>query len=117
MLAVGIGLSVNNTKAVLGALSGRHSHFMRTPKYGIIGKHDEWMGKRYRQSVIRQPLVELGLGLYYTGAMLYAASVGLLAPLPLLGLFQFGFLYMGLLSLVQQNGSADFTLSAQVAGD
>ena len=117
VLAVGIGLSVNNTKAVLGALSGRHSHFMRTPKYGIIGKHDEWMGKRYRQSVIRQPLVELGLGLYYTGAMLYAASVGLLAPLPLLGLFQFGFLYMGLLSLVQQNGSADFTLSAQVAGD
>ena len=117
VMAVGIGLSVNNTKAVISALSGRHSHFIRTPKYGIIWKHDEWMSKRYRQLVILQPLIELGLGLYYTGAMLYAVSVGLLAPLPLLGLFEFGFLYMGLLSLVQQHGSADFALRAQVAGD
>ena len=36
------------------------------PKYRIEGDSDEWVGKRYRQSVAVQPLVELALGLYFT---------------------------------------------------
>ena len=96
---------------------GGRSRFVRTPKYGIVRTQDEWMSKQYRQAVLRQPLVELGLGLYFTGSVLYAASLGLLTPLPFLCLFQAGFLYMGVVSLVQQHGARVPMLSEQVAPD
>ncbi len=75
---------------------------MRTPKYGVVGSRDEWRAKRYRQAVAGQPFVELALGLYFTLAVLGAASSDLFAAVPLLCVFQFGFLYMGLVSLLQQ---------------
>jgi len=37
-LAVGVGMSINNAKAVLEALMGHQSEFVRTPKYGIDAK-------------------------------------------------------------------------------
>ena len=63
LMSVGIGLSVNNTRAVFEALFNKHSEFTRTPKYHIEGDGDEWVGKKYRQSVAVQPLIELALGL------------------------------------------------------
>ena len=101
-IAVGVGLSVNNTRAVLGALRRVRPRFVRTPKYGVVGRRDEWRSKRYRQAVAGQPLVELALGLYFTLAAIGAAASGLFAAVPLLGVFSFGFLYMGLASLLQQ---------------
>ena len=109
VMAVGIGLSVNNTAAVIGALFNRRTHFVRTPKYGVVHAGDDWISKRYGQPVVGQPLVEIGLGLYFTGAVLYAASAQFLA-LPFLCLFQVGFLYMGCLSLLQHHRTADFAL-------
>src|SRR4029078_7081829 len=41
-LAVGIGLAVNNSKAVIEAMLGRESEFARTPKYGIEKSRDDW---------------------------------------------------------------------------
>ena len=117
LMAVGVGLAVNNTRAVLGArASGRHE-FRRTAKYAVVGRGDDWVNKRYRQSSVVQPLVELGFGLYYTAAVVYSGSMGLFAPLPFLCLFQAGFLYTALLSLVQQQADASLVLSSQVAGD
>ena len=101
-IAVGIGLSVNNTRAVLGALRRARPRFVRTPKYGVVGSRDEWRTKRYRQAVAGQPFVELALGIYFTLAVLGAASSGLFAAVPLLCVFQFGFLYVGVVSLLQQ---------------
>jgi cellulose synthase/poly-beta-1,6-N-acetylglucosamine synthase-like glycosyltransferase len=117
LMAVGIGLSVNNTRAVIGARSGRETPFKRTAKYGVVGRGDDWLSKRYRQSAIGQPMIELGLGLYFTVAIVYAASSGLLASLPFLMLFQAGFLYTGLQSFLQQSANPDLVLSAQVAGE
>ena len=65
-MSVGIGLSINNTRAVFEALFNKQSEFTRTPKYHIEGDGDEWVGKKYRQSVAVQPLIELALGLYFT---------------------------------------------------
>jgi hypothetical protein len=101
-MSVGIGLSVNNTRAVFEALFNRPSEFTRTPKYHIEGDGDEWVGKRYRQTVAVQPIVELGLGLYFTATVFYALAQGIYATVPFLILFQVGFLYTGLLSIVQQ---------------
>jgi cellulose synthase/poly-beta-1,6-N-acetylglucosamine synthase-like glycosyltransferase len=102
LMSIGIGLAVNNTKAVFEALFRKESEFARTPKYRIEGQADEWIGKKYRQSFLVQPLVELALGLYFTATVFYALANGIYGTVPFLVLFQVGFLYTGLLSIVQQ---------------
>ena len=102
LMSIGIGLTVNNTRAVCEALFNRPSEFARTPKYRIEGTEDEWIGKKYRQNFTVQPMIELALGLYFTATVFYALSNGIYGTLPFLVLFQMGFLYTGLLSLVQQ---------------
>ena len=102
LMSVGIGLMVNNTRAVFEALFNQQSEFARTPKYRIEGQADEWIGKKYRQSFIIQPMIELGLGLYFTATVFYALANGIYGTIPFLVLFQIGFLYMSLLSIIQQ---------------
>jgi cellulose synthase/poly-beta-1,6-N-acetylglucosamine synthase-like glycosyltransferase len=102
LMSIGIGLCVNNTRAVLEALFRKQSEFARTPKYGIERDSDDWVGKKYHQSLGVQPLIELGLGLYFTGTVYYALINQIYGTLPFLMLFQVGFLYTGLLSILQQ---------------
>ncbi|HUU34215.1 MAG TPA: cellulose synthase family protein [Vicinamibacterales bacterium] len=109
LMSVGIGLAVNNTRAVFEAIFHKPSEFKRTPKYRIEGGSGEWMGKNYRQAVAIQPIIELSLGLYFTGTLFYALANGIYGSVPFLMLFQVGFLYTGLLSIVQQlGGDLDF---------
>src|SRR5216683_3337934 len=107
LMSVGIGLSINNARAVLEALFNKQTEFARTPKYRIEANADEWVGKKYRQSVAVQPLIELALGLYFTATVFYALANGIYATVPFLVLFQVGFLYTGLLSIVQQYAGSD----------
>ncbi|PYQ15483.1 MAG: glycosyl transferase family 2 [Acidobacteria bacterium] len=104
VLAVGIGISVNNALAVLEGLFGRRSEFKRTPKYRIEGAGDEWKQKRYRGSLSFVPFVELLLGLYFTAMAVYAAAYGIYGTLPFILIFQAGFLYAAGLSLFQDVG-------------
>jgi len=114
LMSIGIGLTVNNARAVIEALTGRQTEFARTPKYGIERRTDEWSDKKYRQSMAWQPIIEVGLGLYFTATVFYALSNGLYASLPFLLLFQVGFLYTGLLSLLQQYAGDDVMLGTEV---
>jgi cellulose synthase/poly-beta-1,6-N-acetylglucosamine synthase-like glycosyltransferase len=102
LMSIGIGLCVNNTRAVLEAMFHKESEFARTPKYGIERDSDEWAGKKYHQTVAVQPLIELGLGLYFTATVFYALIDQIYGTVPFLMLFQIGFLYTGLLSILQQ---------------
>ncbi len=115
LMSIGIGLSVNNTKAVFEALMDKKSEFARTPKYCIEVAGDEWVSKKYRQSVAIQPLIELALGLYFTATVFYALANGIYGTLPFLVLFQIGFLYTGLMSIVQQYAGDGVVLNTQVA--
>ena len=101
VLSVGIGLSVNNAKAVAEALLGWDSEFTRTPKYRVEGAGDDWRLKRYRGCVNFVPFIELALGAYFSFMAYYAASNAIFGTLPFIFLFQFGFLYAALLSLFQ----------------
>jgi len=101
VLSVGIGLSVNNAKAVAEALLGWDSEFTRTPKYRVERAGDDWRLKRYRGCVNFVPFIELALGTYFTFMAYYAASNAIFGTLPFIFLFQFGFLYAALLSLFQ----------------
>jgi len=104
LMSIGIGLAVNNTRAVFEALFQKPSEFVRTPKYCVEGQSDDWSGKKYRQPVSVQPLIEMGLGLYFTATLFYALANGIYGTVPFLMLFQVGFLYTGMLSLFQQYG-------------
>ena len=84
-MSIGIGLTVNNTRAVLEAMFNRQSEFARTPKYRIEAQADEWIGKKYRQSFVVQPMIELALGLYFTATVFYALANGIYGTLPVPG--------------------------------
>ena len=116
VMAIGIGLAVNNSRAVIEALLDKPSDFIRTPKYGIERQGDGWQNKKYHESMPIQPLVEVAFGLYFTFTVFYALQHEIYGTLPFLMLFQFGFLYMGLLSIFQQIGGSDLVTAPQTAG-
>src|SRR5262249_11798802 len=74
VMAVGIGLAVNNTKAVIEGLMNSGGVFERTPKYGIERSQDEWQHKKYHLPISMQSAIEVALGLYFTAAVIYALA-------------------------------------------
>ncbi|HEV2388305.1 MAG TPA: cellulose synthase family protein [Candidatus Acidoferrales bacterium] len=102
VMAVGIGLSVRNARAVIEALLGVRSEFTRTPKYRIEGKQKIGMkAKAYRRGAGWEPLVEIALGLYFIATIAYAIQNETYATIPFLLLFVWGYLYTGCMSLSQ----------------
>jgi hypothetical protein len=101
VMAVGIGLSVRNAKAVLEAVFGIQSEFARTPKYSIDGQSGTWKKKSYRNRAGWMPYVEIALGLYFTLTVVYSVQNENYATVPFLLLFVWGFLYTGLMSVAQ----------------
>jgi len=101
IMALGIGMCVNQSKAVIEAMVGYETGFTRTPKTGMLGRERSWLQRRYRTLVTAQPLLELALGAYLTSAIWFALDKGVYFSLPFLLLFQWGFFYVGLVSLLQ----------------
>ena len=108
VLGVGIGLSINNAKAVAEALVGYHTPFVRTPKYGVERAGQSWGDKLYIKKSTAMTLAELALGGWFTYAIVHVllSPKGSLFSLPFLMLFQFGFFYVAALSLLQKFGRA-----------
>jgi cellulose synthase/poly-beta-1,6-N-acetylglucosamine synthase-like glycosyltransferase len=101
IMAVGIGLSVRNAKAVLEALAGKKSEFARTPKFRIDAQGGTWRQKTYRNRAGWLPWLEVALGLYFAATIVYAIQNQNYLTVPFLFLFVWGYLYTGLMSLGQ----------------
>jgi cellulose synthase/poly-beta-1,6-N-acetylglucosamine synthase-like glycosyltransferase len=102
MMALSIGLSVNNARAVLEGLFGVQSEFVRTPKHGIKQQTEGWASKRYKAAAGNlNTYLELLFGLYFVFTIGLAVVVGSWVSIPFLVLFMVGFLYVGTLSLHQ----------------
>lgn len=102
VMALGIGLAFSNARAVLEALLGVKSEFVRTPKYQVEKTDDEtWKAKKYRRKRGLLPLLELGFSIYFLLAISYAVRLRMWGTIPFLTLFFFGFGYMGIMSLLQ----------------
>ena len=101
VLSLGIGLCVNQTRAVIEAVLGRETEFVRTPKHGIRGKLETWSGKKYRAAKSLTPLFELAMAAYFLVAVRIALANGHYVSIPFLLLFLFGFGYVGVLSAWQ----------------
>ncbi len=101
MMALGIGLSVNNARAVIEGLFGKDLEFVRTPKHGVTGNQDSWKKKRYKARFPIHSVVEILFGLYFVVTIALAIITGSWITIPFLVLFMVGFLYVGSLSLYQ----------------
>jgi hypothetical protein len=99
LLALGVGLSLNNARAVLEAVFNHQSDFARTPKYGIERKSQQWRSLKYMPLKSLLPIAEIGFAIYFTYFVWFAISHRQFLSVPFLLMFQGGFLYVSLSSL------------------
>ncbi|MDX6443651.1 MAG: hypothetical protein QOH71_725 [Blastocatellia bacterium] len=105
VMGLGIGLAFSNARAVLEALVGVKSDFVRTPKYSVEKTDDEsWKRKKYKRKHGWLPLLELSFAFYFVLAIAYAIRMHMWGPIAFLLLFCFGYGYMGTMSLLQTAG-------------
>lgn len=102
ILSVGAGMSLNNCKAVLEAMVGHKSEFTRTPKYNVKSRKDNWKAKLYKGHKTWLPYMEMLFALYFTAVIIFALTRQSYASLPFLVMFQLGFFYVSLSSLIQR---------------
>ena len=94
ILALGIGMCINNAWAVGEALASRQTPFVRTAKYRIEGLKDGWKGKIYRPINTRSVVIE-GLFAVYMGlSLILLFKQGSWQAVPYLLLFLTGYLYV-----------------------
>ncbi len=101
LMALGIGLTVTNTKAVIEALLGIQSSFKRTPKYRAEKKVDKAAAKKYRRRLGIIPWIELAIGTYFAMTVAYAIANQNYITVPFLLLFVLGYWTTGIMSLLQ----------------
>jgi cellulose synthase/poly-beta-1,6-N-acetylglucosamine synthase-like glycosyltransferase len=101
LMALGIGLTVTNTIAVIEALVGKQTAFARTPKYRLESKKDRLRAAKYRKRLGWVPWVEMLIGSYFAITVVYALQNENYFTVPFLLLFVVGYWYTGLMSLLQ----------------
>jgi branched-subunit amino acid transport protein len=101
MMALGIGLSINNGRAAVEGLFGRDVEFVRTPKRGTVDGEPASGTYRYRGRWHWHNTIELAFGIYCTATLLVAIATRSWASVPFLLLFCAGFTYVGLTSLYE----------------
>jgi len=99
-IALGSGLAINNTKAVLEVLFKKDTDFNRTPKFAVTKKTDSYFTKNYRTTRDFTSFVELLFGIILMIKTVYAVKMGFYGWVPFLLIIQFGFFYTSLLSYV-----------------
>lgn len=108
VMGMGIGLVFSNTRAVLEALFGVQSSFVRTPKYAVKQAQESWLqqARKYRRKHGLLPYIELAFALYFVAAIAYAIRSEIYGTIPFLMIFLVGYGYMGLMSLFQGTARA-----------
>jgi cellulose synthase/poly-beta-1,6-N-acetylglucosamine synthase-like glycosyltransferase len=101
LMALGIGLTITNTRAVLEALAGKQTAFARTPKYRVESRKDKVGATKYRKRLGWVPWIELLIGTYFALTVYYAFDNENYFTIPFLILFVIGYWCTGLMSLLQ----------------
>jgi len=99
LLVYNAGMSVNNTVAVFDAVLGKKNEFLRTPKYGIIKKDDDWRDKAYNLPFTQTTLLEIFFGVYGVMGIFIAIFSNNPIFVPIIGLQAVGFFYIAYMSL------------------
>jgi cellulose synthase/poly-beta-1,6-N-acetylglucosamine synthase-like glycosyltransferase len=101
LMALGTGLALNNTVAVVQGVTGRGGAFLRTPKFQVREAADRWQTSAYRLSLGPVVMAEYGLALYALVAVGVALARGNWGALPFLTVYAAGFGLMGVAQTVQ----------------
>ena len=105
LMSLGVGLGLNNAKAVIeavwGAIYKKPSEFVRTPKYGVTGQQRKWTNALiFTPKRLWLPSLEIAMGVY----MFMCICMSLWwnfgqASIPFLLIFAGGYFYVGFSSL------------------
>ncbi len=101
VMAIGMGLSLNNALAVLDGLTGRQSPFHRTPKEGSPRPDGPALPASYRSGISPIVLLEGGFAAFFCVTVAQELAAGRWATLPFLALFAGGFVHVTLLTVAQ----------------
>jgi len=118
LFAIGIGITVLNTRAIIEALLGRHSPFVRTPKFAgdLVSEPDPAAAPRRRR--LPAGMVETALGVVMLACFVIATmrSFSLVAA-PFILLFAAGFLAVGIASWRDDRRAAARVVSRALPAD
>jgi cellulose synthase/poly-beta-1,6-N-acetylglucosamine synthase-like glycosyltransferase len=103
---LGTGIALNNTRAILEALFKKKTEFVRTPKFGIKEKKEEWRSKKYRTRFSSFHLPELLLILYLILGMYVSLRLRQFYIMPYLIYYFISFGFVFFLSLSHGLGKA-----------
>ncbi len=115
LLAVGVALTVINTRAVLEALLGIQTGFVRTPKYAVEKGTAVAATVKYRRRSGWLPFIEIAIGTYFVVMAVFAIDVYNFFSLPFLLLFVGGYYWAGFSTLAQEYRDRMRTARRQVA--
>ena len=101
VMSMGIALTFSNARAVLEAVLGVKTPFVRTPKYKIEGTSDTWVKKSYVRRRLSLPWLELLFALYFVFTIWYAIDSGIFGTLPFLMIYLCGYAYAAVMSIAQ----------------
>jgi cellulose synthase/poly-beta-1,6-N-acetylglucosamine synthase-like glycosyltransferase len=96
LICIGCGLAINNTRAVIEAILGKRSAFIRTPKRGDRTK------KHYRPLLSGVYVLEILTGVWCFLGILFCVSETQYLLRPFLCLYAIGFFYVGFLSFLHR---------------
>ena len=100
LMSLGIGLGLNQAKAVLEGFFTNDIEFKRTPKLGVDENGNATASKKaYKVPKSLITFLDLAFALYYFGALLVAIWLRKWASVPFLWLFFSGFAYISFMSL------------------
>ena len=101
LMAVGMGLSLSNSRAVLEAVSGIDSEFKRTPKFAVTSDPAQWHSSTY--VLARNPMVwmELLFAVYSLGLLAFCLVQGMWWVSTWVLLYAVGYSYIVYLAFFQ----------------
>ena len=105
LMAVGVALTVINTRAVLEALFGVTTGFVRTPKFAIGDRPMNLENKQYRRRSGWLPYIEIAVGTYFVAMIVFAIDTYNFFSIPFLLLFVAGYYWAGWGTLYQEQQS------------
>ncbi|MCS7026822.1 MAG: glycosyltransferase family 2 protein [Bryobacteraceae bacterium] len=104
LMSAGVALTLSNTTAVLEAIRGKQTSFVRTPKFAIADSKTKIKVDRkgYRSRAGLLPWLELAAGSYFLFMVLYAIDTFNFLAVPILLLFVGGYYWAGFSTLWEE---------------
>jgi cellulose synthase/poly-beta-1,6-N-acetylglucosamine synthase-like glycosyltransferase len=106
LMSFGVGMCLNNTRAVWEALLGIPTEFRRTAKFNVQKKGDAWKGKNYRRKGNHSGFPETLFAAYFLFILVWTCGSPFWWSLPFIGIFFFGYAYVGALTLAHRARSS-----------